>query len=387
MVSERLGLGDLGHDRSGAGAGATALAGGDEHHVGAPQDLFDLGTMVLGGLPADVGIGPGTEATGQLTADVELDVGVAHQQRLGVGVDRDELDALEPGVDHPVDGVATTAADPHHLDDGEIVLRVVGHGLRAPPGAGVSAPPSFRLNVLAPADVEGEPPVEVEQSRSGRSGRSATNRGRNGLGETTTQPTRWATTRGPPSPLGIGQGVVVAVDRERSMPVDRGAVVIAGIDGVEWERWSWSAGDCVVVGLVGAGTVQPARRLIVSRLGSRTSSTSRHLRSIRPPSPVWAASSFAGMSSGGPNSTVPPAGQRERQGALGCERRVHELRTQRVGHLVEDDDHIGQRGGEVGSESKLRDVVRLAPGPLRPSRRPPLLRASAGRSPARGWTP
>ena len=148
MVSDALRLGDLGHDRSRTGTGAAALAGGDEDHVGAAQDLFDLGTVVLGGLPADVGIGPGTEATGELTADVELDVGVAHQQRLGVGVDGDELDALESRIDHPVDGVATTAADSHHLDDGEIVLWVVGHGLRAPPGAGVSAPPSFRLNVL-----------------------------------------------------------------------------------------------------------------------------------------------------------------------------------------------------------------------------------------------
>ena len=36
------------------------------------------------------------EPTGELPADVELDVGVAHEQRLGVGVDRDELAALEP---------------------------------------------------------------------------------------------------------------------------------------------------------------------------------------------------------------------------------------------------------------------------------------------------
>ena len=44
-----------------AGAGAAALAGGDEHHVGALDDLFDLVAVRLGGLPADLGIAAGAE--------------------------------------------------------------------------------------------------------------------------------------------------------------------------------------------------------------------------------------------------------------------------------------------------------------------------------------
>ena len=60
---------------------------------------------------ADLGVAAGAETAGQVTADVELDVGIAHQQRLRVGVDGDELDALQPGVDHPVDGVDAAAAD------------------------------------------------------------------------------------------------------------------------------------------------------------------------------------------------------------------------------------------------------------------------------------
>ena len=55
------GLGDLGHDRATAGAGAATLAEGDEHHVGALQHLFDLVAVVLGGLAADLGIGPRAE--------------------------------------------------------------------------------------------------------------------------------------------------------------------------------------------------------------------------------------------------------------------------------------------------------------------------------------
>ena len=47
-----------------AGAGAAALAGGDEHHVGALEDLLDLVAVLLGGLAADLGVaarrrGPG----------------------------------------------------------------------------------------------------------------------------------------------------------------------------------------------------------------------------------------------------------------------------------------------------------------------------------------
>ena len=115
-------LGDPGDDGRAAGAGAAALAGGDEDHVGPLEDLLDLLRVVLGGLLADLGVGAGAEPTGELTADVELDVGVAHQQRLRVGVDRDELDALEADLDHPVDGVDTAAADADDLDDGEVVL-------------------------------------------------------------------------------------------------------------------------------------------------------------------------------------------------------------------------------------------------------------------------
>ncbi len=78
--------------------------------------------MVLGRLPADLRIRAGAEAAGEFTADVELDVGVAHEQSLGVGVDRDELDALETDLDHAVDGVHTATADPDDLYHRQVVL-------------------------------------------------------------------------------------------------------------------------------------------------------------------------------------------------------------------------------------------------------------------------
>src|SRR5205085_12249804 len=63
------------------------------------------------------------QAAGELTADVELDVGVAHQQCLCVGVDRDELDPLEADLDHAIDRVHPAAADADDLDDREVVVR------------------------------------------------------------------------------------------------------------------------------------------------------------------------------------------------------------------------------------------------------------------------
>ena len=120
--------GDAGHDGRAAGAGAATLAGGDEDHVGAAQHLLDLLRVVLGRLLADLGVGAGAETAGQLAAHVELDVGVAHEQRLRVGVDGDELDTLEADLDHAVDRVDAAAADADDLDDGQVVLRCCCHG-------------------------------------------------------------------------------------------------------------------------------------------------------------------------------------------------------------------------------------------------------------------
>ena len=72
------------------------------------------------------GIGARAEAPRELPPDVELDVGVAHEERLRVGVDGDELDAPQPQLDHAVDGVDAASADADDLDDGEVVL-VRGH--------------------------------------------------------------------------------------------------------------------------------------------------------------------------------------------------------------------------------------------------------------------
>jgi hypothetical protein len=96
---------------------------GDEDHVGPLEDLLDLLPVILGGMRPDFGIGSGPEATGEFPADVQLDIRVAHQECLRVGVDRDELNAFESLFDHPVHGVDAAPTDTDDLDDRQIVLR------------------------------------------------------------------------------------------------------------------------------------------------------------------------------------------------------------------------------------------------------------------------
>ena len=113
---------NLRDDRSSTRSGAAALTRRDEHHVGALDDLLDLVTVRLGCSATHLGVAASAQTTREVSADVELDVGIAHEEGLGIGVDGDELDALEADLDHPVDGIDTSTADADDLDDGEVVL-------------------------------------------------------------------------------------------------------------------------------------------------------------------------------------------------------------------------------------------------------------------------
>ena len=82
-----------------------------------------VGALLEGGrrrAEADVGVRTRPEPLGELVADVELDVGVAHCERLRVGVRGHELDAAQTGVDHAIDRIGPTAADADDLDDREV---------------------------------------------------------------------------------------------------------------------------------------------------------------------------------------------------------------------------------------------------------------------------
>ena len=104
----------LGDDGCSPGAGAAAHAGGDEHHVGAREMVAKFVDDFLCGGRADVGLGAGAETLGDLGAHLHDALGFRHRQRLRVGVGDDEVDALQPGGDHVVDGIAASATDAEH---------------------------------------------------------------------------------------------------------------------------------------------------------------------------------------------------------------------------------------------------------------------------------
>src|SRR5664280_1070312 len=114
--------GDLGEDGCATGTGTTTFTGGDEHHVRAAHRFLDLFARLLSGIATDPRISPGAQALGEVPTNVELHIGIAHPERLRVGVDRDELDAAHARINHAIDRVRAAASDPTDLDYREVVV-------------------------------------------------------------------------------------------------------------------------------------------------------------------------------------------------------------------------------------------------------------------------
>ena len=107
---------DLGDHGGGAGAGAAAHAGGDEHHVGAREMVADFIEHFLGRGGADVRLRTGAETLGDLGAHLDDARRLGHRERLRVGIGDDEIDPLQSGGDHVVDGVTTGSTNSEHGD-------------------------------------------------------------------------------------------------------------------------------------------------------------------------------------------------------------------------------------------------------------------------------
>jgi len=98
---------------------------------------------------ADVRLRARAEALGDLGAHLHDALGFRHRQRLRVGVGDDEIDPLQPGSDHVVDGIAASATDAEDSDP-----RLQFADVR---GVRLSAMVASRLRArwLAPADGRG----------------------------------------------------------------------------------------------------------------------------------------------------------------------------------------------------------------------------------------
>lgn len=85
---------DIGNNGSSAGTGATALAAGDEHHVGTPKRLFDIRLVVLGRLGSTLRVGTSTETTTGLIGKGNLDIRIRAQKILRIGIYRHKFNIL-----------------------------------------------------------------------------------------------------------------------------------------------------------------------------------------------------------------------------------------------------------------------------------------------------
>ena len=120
-------VGQISHDGSCAGAGAAAHTGGDEHHIGAFQDLGDGRAALLGGLLADLRLGACAHAAGQLLADLHLILADRLIQVLLIGVHGHKLHAVHTGTDHTVNNIIACTANTNDLDLDDTLQRTIGH--------------------------------------------------------------------------------------------------------------------------------------------------------------------------------------------------------------------------------------------------------------------
>ena len=109
-------FGDFGNHGRGAGAGAAAHAGGDKQHIGTADGFGDGFAIFLSGRAADFGVGTGTQAAGEVHAQLDAFGCIAAAQGLRISIRADEFHALHGVVDHIVDGIAAAAADADYFD-------------------------------------------------------------------------------------------------------------------------------------------------------------------------------------------------------------------------------------------------------------------------------
>ena len=96
---------NLGDDGSRAGAGSAAHTGGDEDHIGFPNDIVEFFAAFFGGLHAEFGVAAYALACGQPVADTHFERHIAGNERLGVSVDNHVFDRGYALAEHARDGV------------------------------------------------------------------------------------------------------------------------------------------------------------------------------------------------------------------------------------------------------------------------------------------
>src|SRR6266446_6335714 len=104
------------HYGRGAAARASAEAGGDENHVRTFERLDNFFRVFKSSFAADLRVGTRAQSLRQLRTELQLHRRLRQLQRLQIRIRRDELDALDFGPNHAINGIAAATAHTDNLD-------------------------------------------------------------------------------------------------------------------------------------------------------------------------------------------------------------------------------------------------------------------------------
>ena len=110
------------NDRSSTRSGTSSHACSDEYHVRILDMCNDLVYALLGSFLSDLRIGACASAARNLLAELDLSLSLAFRKSLSVCIYTDERYTLKSGIYHPVDSIASAAADTDDFDDRGVLL-------------------------------------------------------------------------------------------------------------------------------------------------------------------------------------------------------------------------------------------------------------------------
>ena len=112
-----------------ARARAAAHTGRDKDHVRTLQALGDSCPGLLGRFLADVRLGAGAHAAGQLFTDLKLVGALGLVEVLLIGIDSDKIHTGDAACDHSVNNIISGAADANNLNIYNFFFKRFGHML------------------------------------------------------------------------------------------------------------------------------------------------------------------------------------------------------------------------------------------------------------------
>jgi hypothetical protein len=109
-------LGYFGNYGDATGAGATAHASGNEHHISALDDLFDYVDAFFRCFGPNLVVTTSPQTPGQFLTQLNSGGSLGQSQCLAVGIHGDEINALDAFADHTSNGIGAAAANAYSFD-------------------------------------------------------------------------------------------------------------------------------------------------------------------------------------------------------------------------------------------------------------------------------